>query len=120
MPTFLPEDEADPADKDGHDGPADVDRERAEIGADFEAAFGPVHHDEHEQVIAMSSKLHLGWQTSYRNEQPEKKAFKSWRLRFSKMRARHEDIALQAPRWKKPKDEQAAVQQRWLKRKRRQ
>ena len=106
-PWIIPATEAKPAEGD----------EQAELdamAADFIQAFGQLGSDE----IGIQDRQVLGWSCSYRKEQPEKRAFAHWRRRWSKARLRWSGIALQAPRHRRPQEEQLRLQETWAKRRR--
>ena len=106
-PTVIPAEEAAP--EAGEDA-----GEEGEAAADFAAAFG----DHGSEEIAMLCKTQLGWNTSYRSSQPERKSFSSWRRRWTRQRLRYSGTPLLAPRVRRSQLEQLELQKSWQQRRR--
>ena len=66
-------------------------------------------------LIAMATMVRKGWTISYRKHCPEKKAFKLWRQRWSKARARFQahEIPLQAGQTRPSVERNLARQKQW-------
>ena len=95
------------------DEEADQD-EQAEMASDFVTAFGEVGSE----CLLMASKMTMGWATSYRKAEPEKKGFSLWRKRYSRARLRWSGYPLLPARLRRPQAEQLQLQEEWAKRRR--
>ena len=82
------------------------------LQSDFVTAFNELGSDE----IGIGMKFVLGWACSYRSAQPEKRSFQAWRARWAKARKSWQGIPLQAPRHRRPQEEQLAQQKLWRQR----
>ena len=97
--------------------PEGADEEAAELADDAAEAF--VGEGLADGVIALASSMHLEWECSYRKAAPEKKQFRLWRTRFTKMRLRWQVRGnnLVAPQARRPIAEQLSLQREWKNRK---
>lgn len=104
------------------------------VEVDEEAALGPedaaaaaaedavalvAFADQGSEAIGLSSRQTLGWMTSYRSNEPEKRSFASWRSRWSKARARFSDLPLEAARLRRSQEAQLEIQEEWRQRRKR-
>ena len=92
----------------------DPEEEGAELQAEFIHAFGEAGSGE----IGMGSTKTMGWLTSYRRSQPELRSFSAWRQRWTRARKKWAEFPLQAPRIKRPQQDQLQLQKDWAKRRR--
>ena len=90
-----------------------------EIAAEIEVDPG-LGGDAGNALIAMATTSRKGWTISYRKAEPEKRSFQSWRVRWSKARARfaHHAIALQPPKARPSIADQTRKQADWKLRRR--
>ena len=89
-----------------------VDPAAGEAGDPADPAAG-----EAEDVEAlMRQREQNGWLTSYRTCMPERRSFEAFRKKFQKHRLSFSDVPLQAPRSRRPQEEQIAVQKQWAQR----
>ena len=76
---------------------------------EFASGFAEAGSEE----IGIAVKEVLGWSCSYRSAQPEKQSFAHWRARWTKARQSWISVPLEAPRHRRPQEEQRKRQEEW-------